>query len=112
MRSQAKCPAPPSQQHRSHQKGNGIKCLKAHQCQAGPGGGAGYSHHRPQKNNIANLKNHAEKHIADTQQTTPTHTPFCIKYWKLLKNFKNIYIYYIKKLKYNYTILIIYIYWL
>ena len=29
---------------------------------------------------IADLKNHAEKHIADTQQTTPTHTPFFIKY--------------------------------
>ena len=52
---------------------------------------------------IADLKNHAEKHIADTQQTTPTHTPFFIKYWKLLKNFKNIYILYIKKIKIHTT---------
>ena len=47
---------------------------------------------------VADLKNHAEKHIADTQQTTPTHTPFFIKYWKIIQKFqKYIYIYIDKK---------------
>ena len=58
---------------------------------------------------IADLKNHAEKHIADTQQTTPhTHT-FFYKILKIIQKFQKYIYIYIKKLKYTRPLQYIYI---